>query len=596
MNRRALARRLRLVLLSTALALAAAVSLLLTTGAAGERLELASIDARFSVRGELPPPDVLVVAIDDVTFAELPRAQRRFPFDRRLFARVLDAVSAGRPRAIVYDVQFTEEQGDTAEDVEADNALIEASRRAGNVVFSTTEVEADGSTAVFGGAEGLAYARATVGSALLPEDPGGVLRRIHHSVDGLPALSVRTAELLGHDVDPARLGEDGAWIDYRGGPRHIRTVSFSRVWAGRLPASTFRGKVVVIGATAPSLQDRHPTSWGAQAMAGPEIHANAISTLLRGVPLRSAAGWVDVVLALLLSALSPLLGLRVRAPVALAAALAAGAAFVVAAQLAFNGGRIVALAGPLAGLAIGTVGALLAHLLTTTVEKAQMRDLFARFVPDPVVDQVLAKARGDNLRLGGVRMVCTVMFSDLRGFTSFSEKREPEAVIDILNRYLTLMSDAILDHGGTLVAYMGDGIMAVFGAPIASDDHAGQALAAGRAMLAEMDRFNAWMRENGHGDGFEMGIGLNSGEVMSGNVGSDRRLEYAAIGDTTNTAARLEGLTKETPHQLLLSGSTYELLRERPGDLVFAGDFPVRGRTSTLPVWGLDPPERSRGA
>ena len=123
----------------------------------------------------------------------------------------------------------------------------------------------------------------------------------------------------------------------------------------------------------------------------------------------------------------------------------------------------------------------------------------------------------------------------------------------MLNRYLTEMSDAILDHDGTLVAYMGDGIMAVFGAPIASDDHADKALGAAREMLERLERFNAWMREEGLGDGFKMGIGLNSGDVMSGNVGSSRRLEYTAIGDTTNTAARLEGMTKGTPYQLFVA-------------------------------------------
>jgi adenylate cyclase len=110
-------------------------------------------------------------------------------------------------------------------------------------------------------------------------------------------------------------------------------------------------------------------------------------------------------------------------------------------------------------------------------------------------------------------------------------------------------------------------------------------------MLDCMDGFNEWMREQGHGDGFKMGIGLNSGEVMSGNVGSDRRLEYAAIGDTTNTASRLEGLTKGTPYQLYVSGSTHEALAGKPEDLVFVDELEVRGRSRKLPVWGLRPRE-----
>jgi adenylate cyclase len=583
-------RRLRLGLLATTLLFATGVSLLITTGAVGERAELASVDARFPLRGEQDAPDnLLVVAVDDVTFSDLPKDLGRWPFDRRVFAQALTNVSKGKPKAIVYDVQFTEPQGTTDDDYEADNALIEASRKAGNVVFSSTEVSDDGTTRVFGDTEVQAYARATVGNGLFPEDPGGVLRRIHYEVDGLKALPVVSAEKAGAKVDRKAMGEDGAWIDYHGGPGHIRTVPFVRVWEGKLPPETYRDKIVVIGASAPVLQDRHPTSWSSQPMAGPEIQANAVSTLLRGMPLRSSAGWVDILLSVLLSVLAPLLGLRARALVTLGAALAAGVAFMATVQLAFNDGRVMAFVGPMTGLVLGTAGALLVQLLTTTVEKAQMRDLFARFVPDSVVDQVLAKTGEDGLRLGGVRLVCTVMFSDLRGFTSFSEKREPEEVIAILNRYLTLMSDAILDHGGTLVAYMGDGIMAVFGAPIGSDDHAGRALDAGRAMLDKMEEFNAWMRDNGHGDGFKMGIGLNTGEVMSGNVGSDRRLEYTAIGDTTNTAARLEGLTKGTPYQLFVAGSTYELLAEKPADLDFVDDFPVRGRESKLPVWGLRP-------
>ena len=160
-----------------------------------------------------------------------------------------------------------------------------------------------------------------------------------------------------------------------------------------------------------------------------------------------------------------------------------------------------------------------------------------------------------------------MLFSDLRGFTSFAEGREPSEVIGVLNRYLTEMSDAILDHDGTLVAYMGDGIMAVFGAPIASEDHADKALGAAREMLDKLERFNGWMRDEGLGDGFKMGIGLNTGDVMSGNVGSARRLEYTAIGDTTNTSARLEGMTKGTPYQLFVADTTYRRLREAPDDM-----------------------------
>jgi adenylate cyclase len=187
------------------------------------------------------------------------------------------------------------------------------------------------------------------------------------------------------------------------------------------------------------------------------------------------------------------------------------------------------------------------------------------------------------------------MFSDLRGFTSFAETLQPEAVIDALNRYLTAMSEAILDHGGTLVAYMGDGIMAVFGAPLHQDDHADRALAASRDMLTKLEGFNGWLREAEMHDGFKMGIGLNTGPVMSGNVGSERRLEYTALGDTTNTAARLEGMTKGTPYQLYVADSTREALRTPATDLTEVGEFEVRGRKAKIKLWSLTEYEAGGG-
>ncbi len=164
-----------------------------------------------------------------------------------------------------------------------------------------------------------------------------------------------------------------------------------------------------------------------------------------------------------------------------------------------------------------------------------------------------------------------------------------DSVIEVLNEYLTGMSDAILDNGGTLVAYLGDGVMAVFGAPIEAPDHAERALNAAREMIGvRLPRFNRWLDENELGPAFSMGIGLNSGPVMSGTVGSARRLEYAAVGDTTNTAARLEAATKATPHSILIAESTRESLRHPPEDLAFADELELRGKRGRVRVWTLD--------
>ena len=160
------------------------------------------------------------------------------------------------------------------------------------------------------------------------------------------------------------------------------------------------------------------------------------------------------------------------------------------------------------------------------------------------------------------------------------------------------MSDVILDNGGTLVAYMGDGIMAVFGAPIEQPDHADRALRTARHMTGPRSRSStSGCATQGVGDGFRMGVGLMSGEVMSGNVGSERRLEYTAIGDTTNTAARLEGMTKGQPYMVFVADTTVKAAQDPPADLVSVDRMEVRGRRERVDVWALpDPPDQPGGA
>jgi adenylate cyclase len=551
-------------------------------------VELDTVDLRFSIRGDTDPPkDLVVVKIDDVTFQEL---NERWPFGRSRHGDVIDNIAPDRPKVIAYDVQFTEpsEREEADEDLAFAEAILNSG---GKVVLATTEVNERAESKFLGGPGAVLTEdlEGKVGNGRLPTDPGGVFRRLDYSVDGLESLSVVAAEVAsGKQVDQDSLGGDTAWIDYHGPPDAIESVSFSRVAEGKMPKGYFRNKLVVVGPYAPTLQDVHPTSTtaGDEQMAGVEIQASALSTVLRDFPLKDASGGLDVALIVLLGLAAPLASLRFSALPALGLALGLGAVFTLAAQLAFNGGTVLAFVYPLGTLTLAAVGALAVHLVTGAFERERIRDMFSRFVPENVVDEVLAST--DGLRLGGVQREGTVMFSDLRGFTSFAEKLPVEQVIDILNRYLTAMSDAILAHGGTLVAYMGDGIMAVFGAPVPQDDHADRALAAAREMLGpRLEGFNEALRAQGAGEGFRMGVGLNSGEVMSGNVGSEQRLEYTAIGDTTNTAARLEGMTKGTPHQLFMSDSTREFLRRPPDDLIYVDEFEVRGREAKIKLWSV---------
>jgi adenylate cyclase len=233
------------------------------------------------------------------------------------------------------------------------------------------------------------------------------------------------------------------------------------------------------------------------------------------------------------------------------------------------------------------INAALAKKRLHEVERERVREVFSRFVPEHVVDDVLERT-DEDLRLGGSRGVGTVMFTDIREFTAFTERTPPDRVIDLLNEYFGEMIDAIFHHGGTLVGYLGDGLLAVFGAPIPLDDHADRALAAAREMLAvRLPRFNRRVRERTLGNGFEMGIGLNSGLFIAGNVGSARRLEYTVYGDTVNTASRIEGMTKITRRSVLIADSTRQALLRPPSDLVHVGEFDVRGKQSSISLWTI---------
>jgi adenylate cyclase len=349
--------------------------------------------------------------------------------------------------------------------------------------------------------------------------------------------------------------------------------------------------VVVIGPSAPSLQDVHATSAsGSESMPGAEIQANAVETALHGFELRTVPKGIEIALIVLMSLIAPFVTIRLSGWWPGLVAVGAGAALAVGEYFAFTNGWIAVFIYPLAALALSTAAALIIQYILEAFDRALTRDAFSRFVPETVVTKVLAKT-DEHLRLGGERVVGTVMFTDLRGFTTFSESLPAEQVIELLNRYLSSMSDAILAHEGTIVSYLGDGIMAVFGAPLPQEDHADRALAAGLDMLENrLPEFNDWMRSQGFEKGFKMGIGLNTGPFMSGNVGSERRLEYTAIGDTINTASRMEGLTKGTPYALFLADSTRDALMKERDDLAFIEEMAVRGRHAKIKLWSISNP------
>jgi CHASE2 domain-containing sensor protein len=291
-------------------------------------LEQDAVSARFQHRGAQPAPGLLVVAIDDKSFDDL---ALQWP--------------------IVYDVQFTEQT--TPRD---DNALIDAVGRARNVVLATAETDEHGHTNVLGGDENLRRLGARAGASNMPSGPGGVMQRFAPSSGGLETLAVAAARVAGHAPAPTAFGADGAWIDFRGPPGTIDTVSFSDLIRGRVDPARVRGRIVVVGASAPTLQDVHPTPTSSgELMSGPEIEANSIYSATHGLPLREVPAWVKLLAIALLGVLPVLASLRLRALLAALLAPGIAVAWLFVAQLAFDRGRVLPVAAPLFALAIGTV-------------------------------------------------------------------------------------------------------------------------------------------------------------------------------------------------------------------------------------------------
>jgi CHASE2 domain-containing sensor protein len=354
-------------MLMTAGVLAAAVAGAGTAAGAFDAVERGALDRLFQQRDPRPPSDVAIVAIDDVTFSDL---QRQWPFPRSLMAEAVDRLHAAGAREIVVDVQYTEPSRP-----KEDRALYDAIARAGGAVLATSETDGRGGTNVLGGDANLREIGAEAAASNLPDEANGVIRRFGPSVEGLRTVSVAVARRLGVPVRAEDFGAEGALIDFRGPPETIPTFSFSSMLAGRVDPALLRGRVVVIGATAPTLHDQHATPEGSDLMSGPEVQANAIWTVLHGLPLRTTPGWLEALLIVLAAFAVPLLALRVRAVVAALAAPAFALVYVAAAQLVFDHGMVLAQAGPLAALVLASVATVAVSHLLESVERQRIAEV-----------------------------------------------------------------------------------------------------------------------------------------------------------------------------------------------------------------------------
>ncbi|MDX6600430.1 MAG: hypothetical protein QOE87_4317, partial [Gaiellales bacterium] len=328
-----------------------------------DSLERASIAARFAARHVSPPSDIVVVRIDDQSIGEL----QAFPFPRSLHGRMIDRLHAAGVREIVYDVQFTEPSKDWRQDL----ALYDAIGAAGGATLATSQSDAHGKTNVLGGDANLAKVNARAAAANLSGSAGGVITHFPYEVSGLRSLAAVSAErALGKPMSPAQFSHGEALIDFRGGPGTFASYPFSRVLRGGVPDSALRGKIVVVGATAPSLQDLHatPTS-GSDLMTGPEVQANAIWTALHGNPLRMAPAWWAVLAVIIGALMAPLAALRLGVVKAAAISVVAAGGYAVTAQLTFGHGIVIAVTAPLVACGLGTAGMLAAAYFTASSDR-----------------------------------------------------------------------------------------------------------------------------------------------------------------------------------------------------------------------------------
>jgi serine/threonine protein kinase/CHASE2 domain-containing sensor protein len=360
-------------------------------------LERGTVDARFSLRGrESPHPKVVVVGIDNTSLGDLPR----YPFPRTLHARVLRNLHRAGAKLIVYDISF-----DRPTTSGADGALLEAAQHAAPVVFATSLISPSGKTQVLGGDSNLAAAGDEAAAADLLPDVDGVLRHLLDRASGLPSVAAAAAGRVrgrGAETHLAR----GKWIDFPGPPGTVHSLSFAQVLHGRFDPASVRGKVVVVGATAPVLQDLHSTSAGSP-MSGPEVQADAISTVLRGFPLRTPADSVTVLLILFMALLVPFAGVRLGALGAGLVGTGTVVLWFVGTQLAFDSGVVLDFSDPLAALLGGTAGTVLVGLWADRRERLRLRQLFAAdasTLVEQVLDQAAAKPLEPTAIVAGYRI------------------------------------------------------------------------------------------------------------------------------------------------------------------------------------------------
>jgi adenylate cyclase len=578
------------------------------------------------VRVELDPRALItIVALDEHTIGELGAYNGGYP--RSLHAQVVDRLLTAPPRVIAFDLGFFEPTPDDA-------ALLAAFDRARSLPVPTRIVLAaaglvpredpldrlpDGSLWFKRGLEPVPHLaeRAEIGlSNVLPDDRGtirgmplaarlgandrptlglavvaGYLRR-PTAVDARPGTS--TVELAGRVIPVDQTLS--VRINYFGPPSAtnapnatFRVVSFVDVLRGRVDPATWRGGIVLVGATgAVGLADDYwtPVSSQGRKMAGVEIHANVAATLFSTQFLRDAPVPAQVGLVIGLALTMALLGAHLPILLATAVAVCLLAAEIAASTVAlYTFGVQVPVANPLLASAVAFVAVISYRVL---IEQRRARSLVAALasvIPPSVASEIAREP--ERVRLGGERRTISVLFTDLKGFTSFSETVEPEVLGRVVTEYLDAMTAVVFQHGGTVDKFVGDAVMAFWNAPLDDPEHARHACEAALEMQSALERL---------GDGWEsaglirhrMRIGINTGPASVGNMGSARRFAYTALGDTVNLGARLEPLNNEYGTWICVSQATLDAAGGSDRFLArFLDLVTVKGKTAPVAVYEL---------
>lgn len=558
-----------------------------------EELDLRLQDAFMQEESEVDTR-IAIIAIDDESLEML----GQWPWDRSVHAALIDTLSQGNPAVIAFDVIFSEYSSDP----EADAALVDAAKRAGNVVFPEYGVFSEYAKRGMIEAEYLAEPFPELKEVsiqghinTIPDDDGIVRKSLYsfsYENEEITSFSwniYRTyMEHMGKTVESLQIPLDD-WnrfhIPFTGTVGEYEAIPYWMVLSGDVPPEYFTDRIVLIGPYAVGIADDYyytPLDHKSQ-MYGVEIHANIIQTFLEQDFKRELHWLWNAFILVVIGVASYLIFHKAHPVFSFIALLIFFTGFIFGGIWLYKFGIIISLAYVLSYLVLLYVGTLIYNYISELFERRRVTDVFGRYVAPQVVDEILKRGE-EGVKLGGTRRELTVMFVDIRGFTPLSEKAEPEEVVEILNEYLDLTSRCIFQYGGTLDKFIGDATMAIYNAPLLLENHALKAVQTAWAMQQGSKELEQKLIDR-FGVGVKFGIGINTGPAVFGNIGSKTRMDYTAIGDTVNTAARLESNSK--PGQILLSESTYLQVKDYV-KVTPLGGIKVKGKEQEVQIYQLD--------